>query len=92
MSLILGGFVKGSTAFINNPQTNLLKWIPVPINLVFDLSYPNLSREEVEEKFGERINVVKFFNHIKYVPNIYFCKISRVNLMCKIICYHLFPN
>ncbi|MBJ3792668.1 glycosyl transferase, partial [Bacillus sp. OA1] len=60
MSLILAGFVKGSTALINNPQTNLLKWIPVPINLVFDLSYPNLSREEVEEKFGERINVVKF--------------------------------
>ena len=88
MSLILAGFVKGSTAFINNPQTNLLKWIPVPINLVFDLSYPNLSREEVEEKFGERINVVKFFNHIKYVPNIYFLQ----NFACEFdVQNHLLP-
>ena len=55
MSLILAGFVKGSTAFINNPQTNLLKWIPVPINLVFDLSYPNLSREEVEENLAKEL-------------------------------------
>lgn len=92
MSLILAGFVKGSTAFINNPQTNLLKWIPVPINLVFDLSYPNLSREEVEEKFGERINVVKFLITLNMYRIFIFCKISRVNLMCKIICYHLFPN
>ncbi|MHC2835594.1 glycosyltransferase involved in cell wall biosynthesis [Bacillus sp. F9_6S_D1_P_5] len=88
MSLILAGFVKGSTAFINNPQTNLLKWIPVPINLVFDLSYPGLSREEVEEKFGERINVVKFFNHIKYVPNIYFLQ----NFACEFdVQNHLLP-
>ncbi|UOB76830.1 glycosyltransferase [Bacillus sp. ZJS3] len=88
MSLILAGFVKGSTAFINNPQTNLLKWIPVPINLVFDLSYPGLSRKEVEEKFGERINVVKFFNHIKYVPNIYFLQ----NFACEFdVQNHLLP-
>lgn len=88
MSLILAGFVKGSTAFINNPQTNLIKWIPVPVNLVFDLSYPGLSREEVEEKFGERINVVKFFNHIKYVPNIYFLQ----NFACEFdVQNHLLP-
>lgn len=88
MSLILAGFVKGSTVLINNPQTNLLKWIPVPINLVFDLSYPGLSREEVEEKFGERINVVKFFNHIKYVPNIYFLQ----NFACEFdVQNHLIP-
>lgn len=88
MSLILAGFVKGSTVLINNPQTNLLKWIPVPINLVFDLSYRGLSREEVEEKFGERINVVKFFNHIKYVPNIYFLQ----NFACEFdVQNHLLP-
>ena len=92
MSLILAGFVKGSTAFINNPQTNLLKWIPVPINLVFDLSYPNLSREEVEEKFYERINVVKFLITLNMYRIFIFAKFHAVNLMCKIICYHLFPN
>ncbi len=60
MSLILAGFVKGSTALVNNPQTNLMKWIPVPVNQVFNLSYPGLSREEIEEKFGERINITDF--------------------------------
>ncbi len=60
MSLILAGFVKGSTAFINNPQTNLLKWIPVPINLVFDLSYQIYQEKKLKRNLAKRINVVKF--------------------------------
>ncbi|MFK4417344.1 hypothetical protein ABH961_005948 [Bacillus sp. RC251] len=49
MSLILAGFVKGSTALVNNPQTILTKWIPVPVNQVFNLSYPGLLREDIEK-------------------------------------------
>ena len=55
MSLILAGFVKGSTAFINNPQTNLLKWIPVPINLVFDLSYPVYQEKKLRRNLGKEL-------------------------------------
>ncbi|MEB9981050.1 glycosyltransferase family A protein, partial [Bacillus cereus] len=88
MSLILAGFVKGSTALVNNPQTNLMKWIPVPVNQVFNLSYPGLSREEIEEKFGERINITDFFKSIEYVPNIYFLQ----NVACEFdVQNHLLP-
>jgi len=72
MSLILAGYVKGSTALVNNPQTILTNWIPVPVNQVFSLSYPGYSREYIEKHFGYRINVIDFYKKIKYVPNIYF--------------------
>lgn len=55
MSLILAGFVKGSTVLINNPQTNLLKWIPVPINLVFDLSYPYYQEKKLRRNLAKEL-------------------------------------
>ncbi|PEA24341.1 glycosyl transferase [Bacillus cereus] len=88
MSLILAGFVKGSTALVNNPQTILTKWIPVPVNQVFNLSYPGLLREDIEEKFGDRINVLEFYNSMKYIPNIYFLQ----NVACEFdVQNHLLP-
>jgi hypothetical protein len=88
MSLILAGFMKGSTAFVNNPQTDLLSWIPVPVNDVFRLAYPGLSREEVGERFSNRIKVLDFYSSIKYVPNIYFLQ----NAACEFdVQNHLLP-
>ncbi len=55
MSLILAGFVKGSTAFINNPQTNLLKWIPVPINLVFDCLIQVYQEKKLRRNLGKEL-------------------------------------
>jgi hypothetical protein len=72
MSLILAGFIKDSTALVNSPQTCLTRWLKVPVQQVFDLSYPGLSEQEIMKLFPERINVIKFYNHIKYVPKIYY--------------------
>ncbi|MGE6593453.1 glycosyl transferase family 2 [Bacillus mycoides] len=72
MSLILAGYIKGSLALVNNPQTILTNWYTEPIKQVFNLSYPNLSIEEIEKLFAERINVIAFYNKIKYVPHIYY--------------------
>ena len=89
MSLILAGFVKGSTALVNNPQTNLMKWIPVPVNQVFNLSYPAYQEKKLKRNLAKELTS-RIFKSIEYVPNIYFYKMSHVNLMCKITYYHLF--
>ncbi|MED1305546.1 glycosyl transferase family 2 [[Bacillus thuringiensis] serovar konkukian] len=72
MSLILAGYIKGSSALVNNPQTILTNWYTESIKQAFNLSYPNLSIEEIEKLFAERINVIAFYNKIKYVPHIYY--------------------
>lgn len=80
MSLILAGYIKESIALVNSTQTCLTKWLKVPVMQVFTLSYPGLSMEEVLEQFPERINVINFYNYIKYVPNIYYLQ----NAYCEI--------
>jgi hypothetical protein len=88
MSLILAGYIKESIALVNGPQTCLTKWLPVPVKQVFDLSYPNMSEKEVMIKFPERINLIKFFNQIKYVPKIYYLQ----NAYCELdIVDHVIP-
>lgn len=72
MSLILAGFMKNTIAFVNSPQTCLLKWLPVPVKHVFNHSYPKMSEKEIVEKFPERINIIHFYKHINYVPKIYY--------------------
>jgi len=72
MSLILAGYIKESCALVNNPQTILTNWYIDPLKQVFNISYPNLSLEEINHLFAERINVIAFYNQIKHVPRIYY--------------------
>ncbi len=72
MALMLGGFIRESTVLVNCPQTCLTRWLEFPIQSVFNLSYPSLSMQDVMKAFPERINVMKFYNQIKYVPKIYY--------------------
>ena len=88
MSFILAGYVKESIALVNSPQTCLTKWLYTPVMQVFTLSYPGLSMEEVLEQFPERINVISFYNYIKYVPKIYYLQ----NAYCELdIVDHVIP-
>ncbi|MFB4473897.1 glycosyl transferase family 2 [Oceanobacillus caeni] len=72
MSLMLAGFIRGTTAIVNNPQTLVMNFWPSPVRDMLNASYPNLSREEVEDRFLCRINVVEFYKKIGYVPPIYY--------------------
>lgn len=88
MGLILAGYIKESIALINGPQTCLTKWLKVPVQEVFKHSYPNMSEKEIMSKFPERINVIKFYQHIKYVPKIYYLQ----NAYCELdIVDHVIP-
>jgi hypothetical protein len=73
MSLMLAGFIKDSIALVDCPQTCVTRWLIKPVvQSVLNVSYPNLSEQEVMKLFPERIDVIKFYNHIKYVPRIYY--------------------
>lgn len=88
MAFILAGYIKESKALVNSPQTSLAKWLPVPVQQVFDLSYPNHSFEEVLNLYPERTNVIKFYQSIMYVPKIYYLQ----NAYCELdIKDHLLP-
>lgn len=88
MSFYLAGYVKGTIALVNSPQTSLLKWLKVPVKQVFEYSYPNMSEEEIVSLFPERINVIDFFKKIKYVPKIYYLQ----NAYCELdMLHHVIP-
>lgn len=79
MSMFLAGYVKGAKALVNNPQTCLTKWLKTPVRQVFNLSYPNLTEDEVIASYGERINVVKFFAILTMCQRCITCKMGRLN-------------
>lgn len=88
MSMILAGYIRGSKALVNNPQTCLTRWLKTPVQSVFNLSYQGLTTEEVINRFGNRINVVQFFKSRKYVPEIYYLQ----NGACEFdVTNHLIP-
>lgn len=80
MSLILAGHIKESKALVNSPQTCLTKWLKTPVKQVFDLSYPGLTIDEIMQQYPDRINVMRFFQKIKYVPEIHYLQ----NAYCEI--------
>lgn len=70
MSLMLGGIVKNSKVLVNNPQTIIWNYYDRHVNAMFDCTQPNLSREEILQKYRERLNILEFYKSIKYVPEI----------------------
>lgn len=88
MSLILAGYIKDSVALVNGPQTCLTKWLKVPVQKVFDRSYPNMTVQQVMDTFPDRINVINFYKKQKYVPKIYYLQ----NAYCELdIQDHVIP-
>ncbi|WDM03003.1 glycosyl transferase family 2 [Alicyclobacillus cycloheptanicus] len=88
MGLMLAGYLRGSTALVNSPQTSLTKWLDVPVRNVFRVSYPGYTFRQASVLHGERINVMKFYKKIKYVPKIYYLQ----NAACELdMSDHLIP-
>jgi hypothetical protein len=83
MSMILAGYIKESAALANGPQTCLTKWLPYPVQQVFDFSYPGMTFAEVLSKYPDRINLIEFYKSIKYVPKIYYLQNAYCELDIK---------
>lgn len=79
MSMLLAGFIKGSKALVNNPQTIVYNYFASHVNNLFNAVVPNYSREEILGQFSYRLNILDFFEKINYIPDIYYLQ----NLACE---------
>ncbi|SHF75738.1 glycosyl transferase family 2 [Ornithinibacillus halophilus] len=70
MSLMLAGFIKGTIALVNNPQTIVWNYYDRHVNGMFSSAHPKLTREEIIDNYAERLNVLSFYKKINFVPNI----------------------
>lgn len=76
MSLVLGGYVKGSSVLVNNPQTIVPNYYEQHVNAMCSVSYNVFDYKKVNDKFKNRLDIRAFYKDINYVPNIYYMQNS----------------
>lgn len=70
-SLVLAALDRGSSALVNNPQTNWLDYnFAGAVKRVLDYSFNGLSRVEVLARYPTRASIPHLYLDIGYVPNI----------------------
>ncbi|WP_088042754.1 glycosyl transferase family 2 [Bacillus sp. EAC] len=72
MSMILAGFIKGSKALVNNPQTIIPNYYQSHVNRLLEAAHPTISTEESVKKYASRLSVLEFFKEINYVPYVFY--------------------
>lgn len=72
MSLMLAGYLNGSSAFVNNPQTIVPNYFKSHVQAMYEASYPDLNVNEIISKFNKRLDVTAYYQSIKSIPNIYY--------------------
>jgi len=72
MSMVLAGYIKGSKALVNNPQTIIPNYYQTHVNRLLEAAHPSLPTEESAKKYITRLNVLEFFKEINYMPYIFY--------------------
>ncbi len=72
MSMVLAGYIKGSKALVNNPQTIIPNYYQTHVNRLLEAAHPSLPTEESAKKYVTRLNVLEFFKDINYMPYIFY--------------------
>ena len=71
-SIQLGTFFKESVVLANNPQIDVRNFNDNHYKKLLDLCFKNMDRNQVEEHYEHRLNVIANFKKEKYIPNIYY--------------------
>jgi hypothetical protein len=88
MSMMYAVMLEGTSAVVNNPQTNVLNYYPSAVEPLMEHVYRTSDREELLEKYGHRLSILKAFNHYGHVPVIHYFQ----NRLCeKDLNQHLNP-
>ena len=77
-SMMLATLLKGSRAFVNNPQTIITNYFKRHVSALYEAVYPNTS-DDMSSFLAHRVNTVEFFKRNSHVPTIYYAQ----NLSCK---------
>lgn len=72
-SVGLGTLIKGSKVLINNAQLNVMHYRQKHVDNLFRIlykEYPDMSKSEIIDKIGYRLDSIELFKREKYVPPI----------------------
>jgi len=75
-SLMLAGIVKGSKAFVNNPQTDITNYYKTSVENLHEAVYGNRKNNSFDLK---RTSVIELYKKLEHVPEIFYAQ----NLACK---------
>lgn len=70
VSLFLGGYFKGSTVVVNNPQTDIFRYHEAPVRSLLAAGFDGIEFDEYRSIFPSRYSVSKFYEEIQFVPEI----------------------
>ncbi|MCE4955683.1 S9 family peptidase [Macrococcoides caseolyticum] len=68
MSIYLATLLKGTKVIVNNPQTYVLNYHESAVNKLLEIIYPNLTLDEVKEKYAYRLSLTQAFSKFKNTP------------------------
>lgn len=74
MSILLAIQHKFTTAIVNNPQTKINKYRERHKGLLYKAVFPELSEEEILNKYPERMSIAEAIKLNEYVPRVYYLR------------------
>lgn len=70
-SIMFATFQEDSTAIVNNPQMLAHKYLDgKSAEILYKTMFPNLTPNEIHEKYGIRFSVAKMMSERNYIPNV----------------------
>lgn len=71
-SLMLASHFESSSAFVNNPQTNVLKHKRGGVRSLLDLGFGGISLAQAHALYGDRMSFIERLRQGAYIPRIYY--------------------
>ncbi|WP_271399224.1 hypothetical protein [Salinicoccus roseus] len=72
MSMMYAVMLEGTSAVVNNPQTNVLNYYPSAVEPLMNHVYRTCDREKLLARYGHRLSIVEGFKHYGHVPVIHY--------------------
>ncbi|GAE09679.1 hypothetical protein [Paenibacillus sp. JCM 10914] len=79
MSMILGGFIKGTKVIVNNPQTIVTNYYSGHVKDLMEIVHPGMTIEEICKSYNHKLSVPFFYKKIGYIPRIIYIQ----NVSCE---------
>ena len=71
-SIKLGTYFKGSKVLVNNPQIDVRNFNDEYYEKLLKVCFRNMTKEEVEKEFSDRLHVFSAFKEENYIPKIHY--------------------
>lgn len=72
MSIIMATMHKGSIALVDNPQTDVFRYLKPSVDRLCKVLFSGMEDKEIESTYPERLRIVETMIKENYVPRIYY--------------------